>query len=137
MVDLSDRTKHLKDVFCYPLGPVLLAFAASNGELMKTSKLKLMHELEKGITTTVNVLIPFFSIFDGMALAEIFNCTDLTYNEFADDILKFAVSRRSGSKRIDIAFDVYYENSIKNPERGNRCTSKLQFETIVGLFQIK
>ena len=137
MVDLSDRTKHLKDVFCYPLGPVLLAFAASNGKLMETSKLKFMLELEKGLTTTVSVLIPFFSIFDGMVLVEIFKCTDLTYNEFADDILKFAVSRRSGSKRIDIAFDVYYEISIKNPERGNRCTSKLQFETIVGLFQIK
>ena len=27
--------------------------------------------------------------------------------------MKFILARRSGSKRIDIVFDVYYENSIK------------------------
>ena len=54
----------LKDVFCYPLGPVPLgpvALATSNGELVKTSKSKLMHELEKGVITTVSFPIRFFS----------------------------------------------------------------------------
>ena len=56
----------------------------------------------------------FFCIFDGIALVQIFKCTSHTYNEFADDLLKFAVETRSGSKRIVIVSDVYYENSIEN-----------------------
>ena len=53
------------------------------------------------------------SIFDGIPLVPIFKCTGLTYNEFTDGLLKYVVVRRSGSKRIDSVFDVYYENSIK------------------------
>ena len=41
-----------------------------------------------------------------------FKCTDHTYNKFVDDLLKFAVEKMTGSKCIDIVFDVYYENSI-------------------------
>lgn len=55
---------------------------------MKTSKSQLMHELEKGATTTISVLIPFVAIFDGMVLVQIFKCTGrFTYNEFADGLL--------------------------------------------------
>ena len=126
----QSRKVDLKDVFCYPLGHVLWALATSNGEVMKTSKSKLMHEPEKGVTTTVSVPIPFVSISNGMVLFRMFKCIGLIYNKFVDDILKFAVARRSGSKRIDIVFDVYYENSIK-------ATGKLQFKAIFGSSQIK
>lgn len=55
---------------------------------MKTSKLQLMHELEKGANTTISVFIPFVAIFDGMVLVQVFKCTGrLTYNEFADGLL--------------------------------------------------
>ena len=120
----QSRKVDLKDVFCYPLGHVLWALATSNGEVMKTSKSKLMHEPEKGVTTTVSVPRPFVSISNGMVLFRMFKCIGLIYNKFADDILKFAVARRSGSKRIDIVFDVYYENSIK-------AAGKLQFKAIL------
>ena len=56
----QNRMVDLKDVFCYPLGPVPWALATSNGELMKTSKSQLMYELEKGVTTTVSVSYPLF-----------------------------------------------------------------------------
>ena len=48
------------------------------------------------------------------------------------DLLKLVVARSSGAKHIDIMFDVYYDNSIKYAERGNRCTDKLQFKIVVG-----
>ena len=73
---------------------------------MKTNKSKLMHELEKFVTTTVSVSILCFHIRLN-ALVWMFRCTGLTYNEFANDLLKYAVVGRSGSKRIDIVFDVY------------------------------
>ena len=38
------------------------------------------------------------------------SCYDLLN---ADDLLKFAVARSSGSKRIDIVFDVYREKPSK------------------------
>ena len=133
----QNRKIDLKDVFCYPLGPVPWTLATSNGELMKTSKSKIMHELEKGVTTVDSIFIPFVPIFDGMALVRMIKCTGLTYNEFADDLLKFVVARSSGSKCIDIVFDVYYKNSIKNAERGNRSSGKLQFKVIVGSSKIK
>ena len=44
----QNRKIDLKDVFCYPLGPVPWTLATSNDELIKTSKSKIMHELEKG-----------------------------------------------------------------------------------------
>ena len=55
-----------------------------------------------------------------MTFVPMFKCTGHTYNEFSDDLLKFAVARKSGSKHVDIVFNVYYENSIKSAERENR-----------------
>ena len=92
----QNRKVHLKDVFFYPLDPVPWALAISSDKLMKTSKSNLMHELEKGATTADSVSIPFVPIFDGIALVRIINCSCLTDNEFADDILKFAVARSFG-----------------------------------------
>ena len=66
-----------------------------------------------------------------------FKCFGLTYNEFSDDLLQFAVVWRSGWNIVDIVFDVYYENSITNAERGNGFIGKLQFKAIVGSSQIK
>lgn len=53
------------------------------------------------------------------------------------DLLKLVVAKSSGAKHVDIVFDVYYDNSIKYAESGNRCTDKLQFKIIVGSSQIK
>lgn len=98
---------------------------------MKTSKSNLMHELEKGATTADSVSIPFVPIFDGIALVWIINCSCLTDNEFADDILKFAVARSFGCwVRRDRVWRVL-ENSTKNAERGNHSTGKLPFKTVV------
>ena len=68
----QSRKVDLNDVLCYPLSPVLWALATSNGKLMKTSKSKLMHKLEKGVTTTVSVPLLFvstrkFYISDGIS----------------------------------------------------------------------
>ena len=95
-----------------------------------------MHELEKGATSVERVDAPFVPIFDGMALVRMVKCTGLTYNQFADDLLKLVVAKSCGSKRMDEVFNVNRENSIKNAERGNRSTSQIQFNVIVGSAKI-
>ena len=74
--------------------------------------------------------------FDGMALVRMVKGTGLTYNQFADDLLKLVVAKSCGSKRMDVVFDVYRENSIKNAERGNRSTGQIQFNVIIGSAKI-
>ena len=61
----------------------------------------------------------------------------MTYNEFADLLLKSVVAKSYGSNRIDVVFDVYHDHSIKNAERGNRSTGELQFSVIIGSAKIK
>ena len=69
-----------------------------------------MHELEKGVTRVEQVDAPFVPIFDGMTLVRMVKCTGLTFNKFADDLLKLVVAKSCGSKRMDEVFGVYWEN---------------------------
>lgn len=48
------------------------------------------------------------------------NCIGLIYNEFADNILNFLAKTIFGAFRINIAFDVYRFDSMKNAERIQR-----------------
>ena len=130
------RKINLQKVFPYPLGPIPWALPEANGKLKKSSKAKIMHKLEKGVTSVERVDAPFVPIFDGMALVRMVKCTGLTYNQFADDLLKLVVAKSCRSKQMDVVFDVYRENSIKNAERGNRSTGQIQFNVIVGSTKI-
>ena len=131
------RPLDLKEVFCYPLGPVPWALSTTSGELVKTNKSALLHHLEKGSTDTQIVRKPFASIIDGMALVRKIKPAGHTYSSFADQVLKVAVTSSVGAERIDIVFDVYRKNSIKNAERGNRESGKLQVKRVIGSQPIK
>ena len=131
------RKLDLKQIFCYPLGPVPWSLATSAGELVKTNKSTLMHELEKGPTCVDITPAPVATIIDGMAMVRKMKNAGLTFTEFADQLLKFAVSSNSYSSRIDIVFDVYRKSSIKNAERNHRETGKLKFKKIIGCQVIK
>ena len=72
-----------------------------------------------------------------MALVRKVKNTGFTYDEFTDELLKCAVVSCTGTTQVDIVFDVYLEDSIKNAERGKREVGKLQFKTILGSQQIK
>lgn len=61
----------------------------------------------------------------------------ITYNEIADNILKFVATTLSGASRIDVVFDVYWPDSMKNTEIDQRSVGKIQLKTIVGAVSIK
>ena len=138
-IDIIQQTRKLdlKQIFCYPLGPVPWSLGTSTGELVKTSKSTLMHELEKGSTFVDVTPAPVATIIDGMAMARKMKNSGVTFTEFANQLLKFAVSSNSHSSRIDIVFDVYRKSSIRNAERNHRETGKLKFKKTTGCQVIK
>ena len=93
------RKIDLKEVFCYPLGPVPWSLASVTGGMVKTNKTTLMHKLERGITFADAIPKPFASVIDGMVLVRQSNYIGLTYNEFADNISKFFAKTTSGASR--------------------------------------
>lgn len=66
-----------------------------------------MHKLERGATLVDKIPKPFASMIDGMVLVRLLNYIGLTYNEFADNVLKFVVTTSNGASRINMVFDVY------------------------------
>ena len=61
----------------------------------------------------------------------------MTYNGISDNILKFVATTLSGASRIDVVFDVYWPDSMKNTEIGQRSVGKIQLNTIMGAVSIK
>ena len=74
--------------------------------MIKTSKSALMNELEKGATDVDQVPRPFAVVIDGMAMIRKIRNKGVTFDEFADELLKYALTSNSGARRIDIVFDV-------------------------------
>ena len=73
----------LKQIFCYPLGPVPQSLGTSTGELVKTSKSTLMQELEKGPTCENVTPAPVATIIDGMAMVQKMKNSGITFTKFA------------------------------------------------------
>ena len=84
-----------------------------------------MHKLERGATLVDKIPKPFASMIDGMVLVRLLNYIGLTYNEFADNILKFLATINFGVSRIDRVFDVYQSDSVKNAERAQCSVGKI------------
>ena len=72
-----------------------------------------------------------------MALVRKVRNAGLTFDQFADDVLKCAISKIYGTSMVDVVFDVYRENFIKDAEREERSTGALEFAAIVGNQPIK
>ena len=72
------------------------------------------------------------SIIDCMALVRKVKCSGLTFFHIAEEIFKAAMSCCYNSAQVDIVFDMYFEQSIKNIERNRRCPGTISFKKIVG-----
>ena len=117
----QSRSADLQEIFKYPLGSVPYALADSMGTMIKTKKAGLLAELEKDTTYVNSFPKSSCSILDRMALVRKVKCVELTFDKAADEIFNAALSSANGSTRIDIVFDIYTDESIKNVERNRRC----------------
>ena len=123
----ESRHLHMKDVLSHPLGPLPWALANGDG----TSKAALARELEKLVLPAETIPEPSATIIDGMSLVQKMKANDQSFSQLADSALTQVLHEGTRSQRIDVVFDVYLEDSIKNAERVNRgCTTGLQFRNI-------
>ena len=70
-------------------------------------------------------------ITDGISLVRKVKCSGLTFFHIAEEIFKAAMLCSYNSARVDIVFDVYFIQSIKNIERNRRCSGTISFKKIV------
>ena len=119
-------------MFSFPLGPIPWSLGDEFGMLRKTNKAVIATALEKNIEYVESVPQNSATLLDGIAVVQKLIIDQS--NTFGDIAQKFSGSiLQTGftSKRIDVVFDVYMENSIKNAERERRGTSSLHFGTLL------
>ena len=131
------RSVDLKLLFRYPLGPLPLSLAEPDGTLKKTVKSSLMHKFEEDLDPVTSIVGNFAFIADGMACIRQLKVLKSTYAEFAVNLLNFIFSQSMSANRIDIVFDVYIKNSIKDIERQRRTSGELVLQKIIPTAEIK
>jgi hypothetical protein len=131
------RSIDMKLLFMYPLGSVPLSLAEPDGTLKKTAKSVLLHKLEGSMEPIVEIPAGCAYIVDGMAAVRQMKTAQLTYRAFAQGFLKHILSVGRNARRIDVVFDVYVTNSIKDVERNRRSQGHLMLQQIVPTAIIK
>ena len=129
------RSVGMRYLFKYPLVP--LALAEKDDTLKKTTKSVLLNKLEGGMVTIEELPSNYCMIIDGMAAVRQRKASSLTYKEFAEKLLKSVIKTVKNTKRINVVFDVYLNNSIKGVERNRRSHGELMLNQKLPTSQIK
>ena len=114
------RNLDMRQVLQHPLGPLPWALSNCDGTLKKTNKAALARDLEKRAAPAEDIPTPSACIIDGMSLVNKVSGEHRTFGELSECIFASALQAGRDSKRIDVVFDVYKENSIKTAERDKR-----------------
>ena len=133
----QSRNIKIRDLFAFPLGAVPLVFAEIEGTLKKTPKSALLHKLEADIPPVEDVPLNNAMIIDGMTLVRQIRTSKMTFEEFAIKLLRHVLSIGQNSERIDVAFDVYRDSSIKDIERNRRSSGNLTLQQTIPTSPIK
>ncbi|KAJ8413153.1 hypothetical protein AAFF_G00091490 [Aldrovandia affinis] len=131
--DTNEKSHHLQmsDVLSHPLRPLPWALTNGDGTLRKTNKAVLARELEKHVLPAETIPGPSATIIYGMSLVQKMKGNDQTFSQLPASALTQILHEGARSQRINVVFDVYQEDSIKNAERVNRrCTTGIQFRNI-------
>ena len=133
----KDQSLDLKELFSYPLGRLPVSIAETDGTLKKTDKSQLMHKIEGDVEPVNQIVEDYAFIADGMAFLRQIPTTKLTYKDFAVKLLKLVLLHAKNAKRVDVVFDCYFKNSIKDIERMRRLHGNVILKHIVPTSQIK
>ena len=109
----------------------------ADGTLKKTPTSALLHKLEQDVEPLSDLPIGCAILMDGMALVQQIKITKMTYSQFATVLLKKVLSIGRDSSRIDVVFDVYLDNSIKDVERNRRSCGELKLQQVIPDAEIK
>ena len=126
LVVAKQRDVNLREVLSYELSAVPVAIAHGDGSLRKTTKSSLMSVLEKNVTALPSLppsLVPTACVIDAMALIQVMkSATSATFGEMAEQYCLHIIRTLSQNSctRVDLVFDQYREQSIKEGERHKR-----------------
>ena len=99
--------------------------------MRKTNKAALATELVKQVLPAETIPEPSATIIDGMSLVQKMKGNDQTCSQLAESVLTHILHEGVSSHIIDVVFDTYREDSIKNAERSNRgSTTGIQFRNM-------
>ena len=132
------RKIDMKTVFTFPLGPLPWSLADPCGLPPKTNKSKISQQLERRIEVTERYPENATTIFDGMAVLQKFKPpVGATFHVVAARLFDTVTS--NCSKRIDVVFDVYHEQSIKNVEKSKRASGSegIMYKNILLGYKVK
>ncbi|CAM4534943.1 unnamed protein product [Leuciscus chuanchicus] len=114
------RSLNMEDILSHPLGPLPWALSTPDGLLRKTNKATLATALQKNVALQEKPPENSATVVDGMNLVQRVKGDEVTFRDVATTILGMALREGSQSRRIDVVFDTYKQNSIKNSERSLR-----------------
>ena len=120
IVIAESRNLQMKEVLSHPLGPLPWSLATPDGLMRKTNKASLAKELQKNVQSADSIPQPSACVIDGMALVQRLKSDQKTFAAVAETLLGRVLNEGGSSDRIDVVFDDYREESIKNAERENR-----------------
>ena len=118
----KSRDIDLEELLSYALSPVPMSFGTTDGTPCKNVKVKLMHELEKGVEHLSQLPAGSALIVDGMAFIHQIQTMPSSFGKLADRLLQdlMHMAFQCICLRVDFVCDQYPVQSIKNCERDRR-----------------
>ena len=116
----QSKNLQIQNVLTHPLGPVPWSLPTDQGSLRKTAKAVLAKELQKHVPVAEDMPEPCAVIIDGMGLVHKLKGDNKKFSDIAQSLLATVLNEFPSAKRIDMVFDVYNDESIKNAERESR-----------------
>ena len=121
----------MSDILSHTLGTLPWTLANADGTMRKTNKAALASELEKQVLPAEPITEHSVTITDGMNLVQNTKGNDHTFSQLADSALTHILNEGVSSRRIDVVFDTYPEDSVNNANRSNRgSTTGIQFRNM-------
>ena len=112
--------------------------ANCDGTMKKTNKAVLANRLEEKVSATESVSVPSLTIIGGMSLIHKLPGENRTFSEVSDHLFSLVLQAAGSSEGVDIVFDVYKDQSIKDADRLSRGSSDgVQFTQILPAHRIK
>ena len=128
----KSRNLEMEHVLKYSLRPLPCSLSTSEGDLIKTTKAKLLHaveeEVEDGTTSELPATAEKAMILDAMAMLQTLTPIPETFGKLAQELLQKAVNIAVylNCKQVDFVCDRYPRESIKNLERNKRAATGVQ-----------
>ena len=123
----ESREVDMKNLMLYSLRKFPHPFATVDGELVKSPKCKLLHELVGRVTDPMVEMTQTSGalLLDAMAMLQTLKYIPQTFGELAEKILQMLLScaRAANAERVDFVSDGYPAVSIKNLEQNKRAVS--------------